>query len=408
MLLQKDLQIGCIAAVIMYMLAGSERQRGRPSGRREAVMYKIMRTLGGFIRRETVLFLSIVLALISAVFVPPSREYISYIDWDTLFLLFSLMAVVKGFQKTGLFLYLGGRMLKKTTTTRQMLLILVFLPFLFSMVITNDVSLITFVPFGLAVLRMTGQERLAVPLLVLQTIAANLGSMLTPMGNPQNLYLYGRAGIGFWGLCKWMLPYVLLSAAGLLVLILLRRSVPISAEAVEVKWEHPKALPFCAAGFVLCLLGIFHLVPDAIIALIVLIFLLFADRKLLASVDYSLLGTFFAFFIFVGNLGNIEGFQELIASLLEKNVELVAILVSQITSNVPAALLLSNFTSDWHGLVVGCNLGGLGTLVASMASLISFKLLGKEYPAKRGKYLLVFTVYNIGFLAALLAGGALI
>lgn len=119
------------------------------------------------------------------------------------------------------------------------------------------------------------------------------------------------------------------------------------------------------------------------------------------------MGTFFAFFIFVGNLGNIEGFQELIASLLEKNVELVAILVSQITSNVPAALLLSNFTSDWHGLVVGCNLGGLGTLVASMASLISFKLLGKEYPSKRGKYLLVFTVYNIGFLAALLAGGAL-
>ena len=230
------------------MLAGSERQRDCLSGRREAVMCKIMRTLGGFIRRETVLFISIVLALISAVFVPPSREYISYIDWDTLFLLFSLMAVVKGFQKTGLFLYLGGRMLKKTTTTRQMLLILVFLPFLFSMVITNDVSLITFVPFGLAVLRMTGQERLAVPLLVLQTIAANLGSMLTPMGNPQNLYLYGRAGIGFWGLCKWMLPYVLLSAAGLFVLILLRRSIPISAEAVEVKWEHPRVLPFLRGG----------------------------------------------------------------------------------------------------------------------------------------------------------------
>ncbi len=355
----------------------------------------------GFVRGETVLCVAVVLALISMLAVPPSPTYAGYIDWDTLAMLFSLMAVMKGFQKLGLFTWLGSRLLQRTASTRKMIFVLVFLPFVLSMVITNDVSLITFVPFGLIVLRMIGREKLVVPLVVLQTVAANLGSMMTPMGNPQNLYLYARSGMGFGRFCLLMLPYVVASAICLVVLVAFTKSVPVHGVAVETGLGKPKALVCCAIGFGLCLLGIFNIVPPLAIAALTLIFLLFADRTLLASVDYSLLGTFVAFFIFVGNLGNITLFQNFLASLLEHNVVLVAVLASQAISNVPAALLLSGFTDHWAELMVGCNLGGLGTLIASMASLISYKFVVKDYPEQKRRYLFWFTVCNLGLLVVL-------
>lgn len=357
----------------------------------------------GFFRSETVLCVAVVLALASMIAVPPSPAYAGYIDWDTLAMLFSLMAVMKGFQKLGLFTYLGNRLLKRTATSRRMVFVLVFLPFVLSMVITNDVSLITFVPFGLIVLRMIGQERLAVPLVVLQTVAANLGSMMTPMGNPQNLYLYAKSGMTFGQLCGLMLPYVVASAICLMVLVVFTKSVPVHGVAVETGLGKPKALVCCAIGFGLCLLGIFNIIPPLAIAAVTLAFLLFADRNLLASVDYSLLGTFVAFFIFVGNLGNISIFQNFLASLLKHNVVLVSVLASQVTSNVPAALLLSGFTDQWRDLIVGCNLGGLGTLIASMASLISYKFVVRDYPDQKRRYLLWFTLCNVAMLTILVA-----
>ena len=355
----------------------------------------------GLIRSETVLCVAVVLALASMIAVPPSPGYAGYIDWDTLAMLFSLMAVMKGFQKLGLFTWLGSRLLQRTATTRKMICVLVFLPFVLSMVITNDVSLITFVPFGLIVLRMIGQEKLVVPLVVLQTVAANLGSMMTPMGNPQNLYLYAQSGMGFGRFCLLMLPYGALSAVCLAVLVICLKSTPVSGASVETKLGGTRGLLCCAAGFGLCLLGIFNIIPPLAIAAVTLVFLLFVDRKLLASVDYSLLGTFVAFFIFVGNLGNISVFQNFLASLLEHNVVLVAVLASQVISNVPAALLLSGFTDHWAELMVGCNLGGLGTLIASMASLISYKFVVKDYPEQKRRYLFWFTVCNLGLLLAL-------
>lgn len=364
-------------------------------------MGKIAAKCMGFLKKETVLCAAVLLALLSAVLVPPNRAYIGYIDWNTLALLFSLMAVMKGFQKAGLFVYLGNQLLKRTSTSRSILFVLVFLPFVFSMIITNDVSLITFVPFGFIVLRMAKQEHLVVPLVVLQTVAANLGSMLTPMGNPQNLYLYTKSGMSFGDLCWIMFPYVLVSGIGLALLIFFRKSVPVADISVEVSLGSPKILLCCAAGLLICVLGIFKVIPPVYIAAIIAIFLLFADRKLLASVDYSLLGTFFAFFIFIGNIGNIEAFRNFLASMITGHVELVAILASQVISNVPAALLLSGFTAQWPELIIGCNLGGLGTLIASMASLISYKMIAKEYPGQRKKYFIWFTVCNIGMLLIL-------
>lgn len=369
----------------------------------EQTTHKFRQKLLSFLRGETVLCVAVVLALASMIAVPPGPGYAGYIGWDTLAMLFSLMAVMKGFQKLGLFTYLGNRLLKRTATSKRMVFVLVFLPFLLSMVITNDVSLITFVPFGLIVLRMIGQEQLAVPLVVLQTVAANLGSMMTPMGNPQNLYLYAKSGMSFGQLCGLMLPYVVASAICLVVLVAFTKSVPVHGVAVETGLGKPRALVCCAAGFGLCLLGIFNIVPPLAIAAVTLVFLLFADRKLLASVDYSLLGTFVAFFIFVGNLGNISIFQNFLVSLLKHNVVLVSVLASQATSNVPAALLLSGFTDHWRDLIVGCNLGGLGTLIASMASLISYKFVVKDYPDQKRRYLLWFTLCNVALLAVLVA-----
>ena len=366
-------------------------------------MSKIVARCISFVKQEAVLSIAAALAILSAFFVPPSAEYLSYIDWHTLTLLFSLMAVVKGFQNGGVFLYLGNALLHRTTTSRQLLLVLVFLPFFFSMLITNDVSLITFVPFGITVLRMAGQERLVIPLVVLQTAAANLGSMLTPMGNPQNLYLYTQSGMSFGALCLLMLPYVALSGICLAVIAVVCRSDAIPTVSVPATLGSPKDLGCCAAGLVLCLLGIFKLLSPVWIAAIVLVFLLLTDRRILTQVDYSLLGTFIAFFIFIGNVGNIPAFRDLLASLITGHVEGVAVLASQIISNVPAALLLSGFTSDWNALIIGCNLGGLGTLIASMASLISYKQVAREYPALRQKYFLWFTVCNVALLALLLA-----
>ena len=363
-----------------------------------------IRRILGFLRRETVLCVAVVLAIASAFVVPPSADYLGYIDWDTLALLFSLMAVMKGYQQIGIFARLSDALLQRVATTRGMVMVLVFLPFFLSMVVTNDVSLITFVPFALVVLRMAGWERLIVPTVILQTIAANLGSMLTPMGNPQNLYLYARSGMGFGELVALTLPYVAVSGIVLAAVIGvgLRRPRPVQGVSVDVHVCRRRSLVGCTGGFVLCLLAIFGLVPSWTVAALAAVTLLVVNRHVLASVDYALLATFIAFFVFIGNVGNIDPFRELLAAMLEGRVEIVSVLASQIVSNVPAALLLSGFTDDWTGLIVGCNLGGLGTLIASMASLISYKMVVREYPQHRGRYLLWFTIANVLLLVLLM------
>ena len=355
-----------------------------------------------FVRRETVLSVALLLALVSAFFVPPSAEYIGYIDWDTLALLFSLMAVMKGYQKAGLFVVLANCLLRRAHTSRALMAVLVFLPFVASMVVTNDVALITFVPFGLLVLRMAGQERQVVPLVVLQTLAANLGSMLTPMGNPQNLYLYAKSGMGFWALCALMLPYVAVSAVCIAAAVMLRRASPVATVAVPVKLSGAKSLGVYTIGLALCMLGLFDIVPPLMVALVTAVYMFAADRSLLGAIDYSLLGIFAAFFIFIGNISGIDVFRSFLSDALTGHVELAAVLASQVTSNVPAALLLSGFTTEWNGLIIGCNLGGLGTLIASMASLISYKAVTREYPQQRGRYFLSFTASNVVLLALLL------
>ena len=356
---------------------------------------------------DTVLCIAWLLAFLTMFLVPPSAAYLDYIDFHTLALLFALMAVMAGFQNLGLFRSLGEAMLNRTRTTRQLEAVLLFLPFFSSMIVTNDVALITFVPFAIEVLRMAGQENRLIPVVAMQTIAANLGSMTTPIGNPQNLYLYSRYGLSLGDFFSAMLPLTAGAAVLMAVFLLLSPSkalVMLPVDSAPPAADSKKFLfMLYAALFALCLCVVAKVLSVWYAAAIVLCALFFYDYQALRRVDYNLLLTFVGFFLFVGNLGELPAFRTLFQSLLEGRELLCSVAVSQVISNVPAALLLSGFTDNARALLIGTNLGGLGTLIASMASLISFKAVSKALPRDKGRYLGWFTISNLIFLAALLA-----
>lgn len=356
-----------------------------------------------FLKKEIVLTISCVLAIISCFITKPDAGYLEYVDTHTILILFCLMAVMAGLKDIGLFQFVGEKLLGKFHSERGILTILVFLCFFSSMLITNDVALITFVPLALLILKMANMESSLCFAITLMTIAANLGSMMTPIGNPQNLYLYSVSGMPLPAFLKLMLPYTLVS--GLLLLLF----IGIRSKSKQVAFELPEAsgnlnrfrLIYYGILFVICLLAVAKICPIEFLLIIILLAVLKDNWRLLKHIDYSLLATFIFFFVFIGNMGRFDAFREFLSSILEGHVELVAILSSQIISNVPAALLLSGFTSEWSELIIGTNLGGLGTLIASMASLISYKQVAASYPDTKGRYLGLFTICNILFLVVL-------
>lgn len=375
-------------------------------------------------QKETVCCIASLLAVISMCFVVPSKNYISYIDFRVLALLFCLMAVVRGFSSIGVFTRLGTMLLTHVHSLRMLSALFIFLCFFFSMLITNDVALITFVPFTILVLSMAKQKKFLIPVIVLETIAANLGSMLTPLGNPQNLYLYTISGLSIGAFVRIMLPYSFVSAILLLIFILFLPKDTVSTataantanstntvtasntsnvicEAVKAR-KNPRIL-FTAylILFLLCLLTVLHILPYQIMFLLVLTGFLLLDYRVLKDVDYFLLLTFLCFFIFIGNMKQISLVHELISKLLVHHEVLMGIGASQIISNVPAAILLSGFTDDYSALLIGVNLGGLGTLIASLASLISFKFYTNSNGNDTRRFLGIFTLYNVIFLGVL-------
>ena len=359
-----------------------------------------------FIKNEIVLILAFVLAVISAFFVPPDAGYFAYIDYRTLAILFSLMGIMCGLQRLGVFSQIGEMLVKKVTSMRMLAVVLMLLCFVFSMFITNDVALLTFVPFTIITLNIAGRSENLISVIVLETIAANLGSMMMPMGNPQNLYLYSLTDMTLGGFIKLMLPY---GAVSLLMLLLLCCVLaPGTAISVAETVSHTRTrrenrlIILYVAAFVLALFVVMRLVGYLIGFGTVLVIMLVFDRKSLGRVDYSLLLTFVFLFIFIGNMKRIPAVTEILSGIVGGHEVISAVAASQVISNVPAAILLSGFTENIKSLVIGTNIGGLGTLIASMASLISFKQYGcTENPDKK-KYIAVFTVLNIVFLAALL------
>lgn len=367
-----------------------------------------MKILKNLIKNETVFCVSFFLAVLSAFFVHPDAAYLTYPDYRTLALLFCLMIIVAGLQSLGIFSMLSQFLLKKVHGIRSLSLVMVLLCFFSSMVITNDVTLITFVPFTILIFRMGGQVRRVLKLIVLETIAANLGSMATPIGNPQNLYLYSVSDLTTAEFAWATLPYAGLSLLLLTAVIIAAKDEPLLEIVVTEPVESPKAgllrsaIPFFAL-LILCLLVVFRLLPYQPVLICVMAAVLLLKRKLYLSVDYFLLLTFLCFFVFIGNMKRIPEINALLVSAVQGRELLVGILASQIISNVPAAFLLSGFSSDFSSLLTGVNLGGLGTLIASLASLISFKFFSREYPDKKGAFLKEFTIWNLVFLAVLTA-----
>ncbi len=351
-----------------------------------------------FFKNEIVLIISFVLALVSVFIVRPNPEYIDYIDFKTLALLLCLMAVMSGLNGLGVFSLLAGKMLRLANTTRSLTLWLCSLCFFSSMLITNDVALITFVPFSVVALKLSGREKLLIPLVTLETVAANLGSMLTPVGNPQNLYLFSAFDMEISDFFVTVLPYAALSFVLLMISAFFIKKENITAVSQnQTKGINTKLCVLYAVLFLIAILTVFRVIPYGITLAVSVVLILVFDRKALAKVDYSLLFTFIFLFIFIGNLGNIESVSGFLGETVKGNEVAAGIAASQVFSNVPAAILLSGFTDNIRNLLIGVNLGGLGTLIASMASLISFKLVAKE-KISSGRYILVFTAVNIVFL----------
>ncbi len=355
-----------------------------------------------FIKKESVLFISLLLAASSMFFVVPDSQYISYIDFRTLCLLFCLMAVMAGFSKAGLFEFCANSLLCRAKNTKSVVLVLTLLCFFFSGVITNDVALITFVPFAITVLKLAGKVNLIPITVILQTIAANMGSCLTPIGNPQNIYIFNISGLSFLDFVKLLLPYSVVTLAVLLGIVLGMKKESVSSNMQSAIAPNIKSSVIFALLFLASLLAVFGIMHHIVCLALVVLVLLITDRKLMLRIDYSLLLTFVGLFIFVGNMGRIPVINNMIESLLWGREIVFSALISQVISNVPAALLLSGFTDNMSALLVGVNIGGLGTLIASMASLISYKYVAAALPDKKAHYLLVFSLLNFALLGIML------
>lgn len=366
------------------------------------ISFELMKNFLAFLRRETVFAVATLLAIVSAIAVPPDAGYCAYVDFRVLGILLSLMMVMEGYKRIGLFQHMGRALLRRASTVRRLCITLIMLTFFGSMLLTNDVALITMVPFAMLVLSRSGNGRHLIRVIVLQTLAANLGSMLTPIGNPQNLYMYSLSGLTVAGFGAIMLPYCLVS-----FVMLMLSAFAFPNHRVEIVQE-PEPKPdmrlvvVYTLLFALCLATVARIVPFVATLIMVIAVVWIVDKRILVSVDYFLILTFVSFFVLTGNIQRISGIRDFLCGIVSGNEVITGIVASQVISNVPAALLLSGFSGNVPALTVGVNLGGLGTLIASMASLISYKFFAHSYNDAKGRYLGIFTMTNVIFLTALM------
>lgn len=356
-----------------------------------------MKKIPALLKQEFVPAIAFLCAFISMFFVKPSLEaYLGYMDFRVLALLFCLMAVVAGFQDCGVFTALSQALLSGQRSLRLVTLALVLLPFFSSMLITNDVALIAFVPFTVLVLVLVKRMEHMIYIIVLQTIAANLGSMATPVGNPQNLFLYEAFDIRIPSFFAVTLPLTLISLIGLSIAALC-----IKNEKLEVSFPEPwhlRRLPqlWSMVGlFGACMFSVLRVLDWCILLVFVVLYLAVFARHLFGRVDYGLLFTFCCFFVFAGNIGAIPAVKDTLSALMERSTFFTALFSSQLISNVPAAVLLSQFTTDWKGILLGTDIGGLGTPIASLASLISYRLYLRAPGAEAFRFILLFLLANL-------------
>jgi Na+/H+ antiporter NhaD/arsenite permease-like protein len=355
----------------------------------------------GFASKNIVLVIAAVLALISCFIVKPDSKYIEYFDFKTLTCLFCTLAVICALKNIRFFTITANKIVALTGNTRSLALTLVYITFIGSMFLANDMALITFLPLGYISLSATNNEKYMAPIFIIQNISANLGGMLTPFGNPQNLYIYTKFNIPtveFMGIMvvPFIVSIILFTVCCLFIPKEDLKLINDTKEKIQ-----PKKTAFYLVLFALTILMVFRLIPYYICLPIILIAILFTDKKALAKVDYPLLLTFVCFFLLAGNISRIEIVNHFFSSLLEKSTLLTSIFSCQVISNVPSAILLSEFTTNYKELLMGVNIGGVGTLISSLASLITFREYTSHVKGKTAQYIGLFTALNFGFLIVL-------
>ncbi|MBE6591010.1 MAG: citrate transporter [Ruminococcaceae bacterium] len=356
----------------------------------------------GLVKKNAVCCIAFVLALITCFIIPIDKEYLGYFDYKTLTCLFCVLAVVCALKNIRFFYILAKKVVRLFKNARMSVLALVYITFIGSMLIANDMALLTFLPLGYFVLTTTGKEKYMAFVFIMQNIAANLGGMLTPFGNPQNLYLYSKYEIDNLEFMGIMAPPFVVSVLLItLCCIVFVKPEPLELDDEKVQLSIPRTAAYLGL-FALSIVIVFRGIPYWIGLIIIPIALLFMDRKALLDVDYGLLLTFVFFFIFAGNMARIDVVRSLFSSLLDKSTLLFSTVSCQFISNVPSAILLSQFTSNYRDLLVGVNIGGVGTLIASLASLITFREYIKHNPGRTLYYVAKFSVFNFGFLVILL------
>ena len=357
----------------------------------------------GWLKSQPVLTVAALAALFSMLFVPPNPGYAGYFSWHTLLCLFAMLAVLNGFRQLGAFRALASVLVERFSTLRAVILVLVLVTFFGSMFLTNDMVLLTFLPLTAMVLSSCGQKKHILFAFVMQTLAANLGGMILPFGNPQNLFLFSYYELDLTQFVSALLmPFAISFVLITVICLVAVKPTPLALGAVDVPSFDRRKFAALLALFAAVVLMVFDVVPNVAGAAGVAVALLALDRgDALRRVDYALLATFACFFVFSGNLANIPAVQHLLQNLLAQGAFVPALSASQVVSNVPAAVLIAPFTSDWQGLLLGADIGGLGTVIASLASLITLAQFNRCIPGQTAKFLLAFTIFNVAFLAVL-------
>lgn len=368
---------------------------------RRDILRKEFFVISAFVRKNAVMVIAALAALITLFFVPPDHAYLDYFDFKTLTCLFCVLAVVCALKNIRFFYILARKCVELFGNARLCVLAIVYITFIGSMLIANDMALLTFLPLGFFVLSTTDKRKYMIFTFIMQNIAANLGGMLTPFGNPQNLYLYTKFNIPAGEFMLIMLAPFLLSVFLItLCCFLFVKPEALSLPPQKVRLPALRTVVYLLL-FALSILIVFRGIPYIIGLIVIPLVLLFLDRKALREVDYPLLFTFVFFFIFAGNMARITPVRELFSFLLDKNTLLFSALSCQVISNVPSAILLSQFTENYAHLLIGVNIGGVGTLISSLASLITFREYAKQNPGKSRRYLLFFTLFNLAFFVIL-------
>lgn len=368
-----------------------------------STLKKIKDGVIGFVKKEVVLSVAIVAMIITMFFVPVDKEYLEYFEYKTLIALFCMLAVVAGLKNTNIFELVSKKLIGLFKTRRAVIYCLVYGTYLFDMIVANDMSLITFLPLTYLVLHKTNNDKYLAFTFIMQTIAANMGGMITPYGNPQNLYLFSFYEIAIPEFFKALLLQAITVAVMLFICVLFVKNEPLTLKNEEKFEIKKKELAVYAVLFVLVILSIFRVVPHVVTLALVILAVLIVDRKRFKYVDYALLATFCVFFVFSGNMARIDAVKELISVIVEKNTLIAGVVSCQFISNVPTAIFLSKFTQNWQDLLIAVNIGSLGIIISSLASLITLKEYLKHQPEGLKKYMIKFTILNTTFLVVLSA-----